>query len=151
MSLHLSLPPETKPLDNRRLHYLRAVEWERGKALIGLGPDREGCVREIWIEPPDYREGGAKYGSDFLNEASAGCMMASWLLQDGMSAAELRAKLMGGSREERDTGVIIPAFVARALAEAVKLETECGDEIRATYAHEAEMRAARRALLAAKP
>jgi hypothetical protein len=143
MVLHLSLPAPAKVLDDRRLHYLRRIEWDRGSALIGLGPDRDGRVREIWIDE-------MKQGSDFLTEAAAGCMMASWLLQSGKSADELLAKLLGGPEHERATGVIVPSVTARALAEAVRLEAEHGDEIRENYAHEEVTRADRRTLLGRK-
>jgi hypothetical protein len=146
MSLHLSLPPATKPLDNRRLLYFVALAWERGAAVVGLGPDRDGRVREIWVDGVD---GAPKEGSDFLIEARAGCMMASWLLQGGMSAAELHAKLVGGA-SKTDTGVIVPSFAARALAEAMDLEQELGEEIRENYAHEAATRDTRRSLIARK-
>lgn len=144
--IHPSIPPETKPLDHRRLVYFAALQWHRGVAVVGLGPDRQGAVREIWVDGDD---GNPKEGSDFLTEARAACMMASWLLQRGMSAAELHAKLIGGSASA-DTGIILPSFVARALAEAMELEKNLGEEVRENYAHEVATRAERRAVIAAE-
>lgn len=125
-------------LPDRRLHYPGVVSWETGSLVVGFGPDRDGAVREIF--PCDGKE-----GSDRQTDTTASFMMASWLLQSGMRAAELLAKLLGAAGE---TGIATPPLIARALEMAVDIEKRFGDEIRANYAHEERTRALRRSMAA---
>jgi hypothetical protein len=126
-------------MPDRRLHFTRTVDWDTGSMLVGFGADADGKVREIF--PCDGRE-----GSDRRIDTIASFMMASWLMQSGMSAGEMLTKLVGGVAGE--TGSLHPPLVARALSEALCIEAEDGDEIRANYAHEAMTRAERRSIMA---
>lgn len=111
-------------LDNTRLHIVRVVQWKGRDWILGLGPDRDGRVREIFVD-------GVKTGADIEAWADKSCMMVSKLLQLGETAETLRGWLGGVSRARGPMDE--PDLVDVILAEAITAEGQDGEAWREAW------------------
>ena len=111
-------------LANRRIGHRERFLWGEQDWLINVGFDRAGKVREIFLD-------GFKSGSDAERWIQHSCMMVSFNLQSGDDVASLLERIAGGNE---DTGYAKASPVELMLRHALKLESEMGEYMRATYA-----------------
>lgn len=117
-------------LPDRRMTVTAAFPWRGRDYLVGVGFDRAGKAREIFLQ-------GTKSGSDQEALFTDGAILASHLLQaSDLSAADLFDKLSvdaadpGGPFRKPDAG----SALAVALKQAAAIEADAGAGIRDAYA-----------------
>lgn len=130
-------------LPNRRLAVTEAVAWRGGTWLLGVGFDPAGRVREAFLDGP-------KTGTDYEALMDDACVMISLLLQLGLPAPEIAARLgqVAGDPADAPVEVVVevvvgaPESVAPRPASPIGLvagrlaviEAECGPAVREAYA-----------------
>lgn len=111
-------------LPNRRLNVTESVAWIGADWLIGIGFDRAGAAREVFLNGP-------KIGSEAEALLDDACVLLSLLLQGGSSAADLARHL---GRESVDPGAAAASPIGLAAEKILALEQAAGVGIRAAYA-----------------
>lgn len=118
-------------LPNRRLTLHSAVVWKGAPWLISAGFDREGVVREVFVDPESAASGAAKVGSDLRSVLEDGCILISRSLQRGERVADLAKAL---SREGAEGGANASPL---GLIAARLVEIEASDAQAVQEAYEA--------------
>lgn len=114
MTIRLCAPPPRTPLPNRRDCVVEDVKHitASGHELtlpVTFGFDADGRIREFFCTP-------AKSGTDIQALINDGALMASILLQHGVSISELAAALGENRGEGEKSGAPSSAFGAIARA-----------------------------------
>lgn len=117
-------------LPNRRLTVTEDILWGDHTWLVGIGFDRGGRAREVFVQ-------GVKTGADFEGLLDDACILMSLLLQSGASAQALSHHLCregapgrAGADLETPAASIIGALSARIH----NIEDDVGDGLREAYA-----------------
>lgn len=115
---------ERQRLPDRRLTITNTVEWQGRTLMVGVGFDHDGVAREVFLN-------GHKVGSQFETLMQDTCVVVSWLLQHGPSAAELATQI---DRPPADPGAPAASLTGWILITVAKIEAEEGQAAREAYA-----------------
>ena len=115
---------ERQRLPDRRLTITHTVEWQDRTLMVGVGFDRDGVAREIFLN-------GHKVGSQFEALMQDTCVLVSLLLQHGPSAAELARQI---DRPAADPNAPAASLVGWILIKLAEIEAAEGQAAREAYA-----------------
>lgn len=120
---------ERRRLPNRRLTITHTVVWDGRTMMVGVGFDRAGVAREIFLN-------GHKVGSKFEALMQDACVVVSWLLQHGPRAADLAEQIDRPHDDTDKDGNPAPAasLIGWILIKLAEIEAAEGQAAREAYA-----------------
>ena len=112
-------------LDNKRAHFVQAFDYRGLEWRLGIGFDRAGAVREIFLTGP-------RTDTDLQIAADDECIVTSTALQYGARLENLvRTMNSLGS-----TGAAEPSLLHVALGHALRFEREHAEIVRDAYGYQ---------------
>ncbi len=122
-ALTLSLSKGRVELPGRRQSVIETLDWGGAEWLLGVGFDRQGRVRELFVD-------GATVGSEMEALLDDGCILLSLLLQHGFDVAALARHL---GRDGIDPAAPAASVLGLVAALAARIEAEAGEAVRWVY------------------